>query len=111
MGRVQREVHAPGHVRDPAVELTVDEVAQPPEGVAQGRGGRHEVHHGDEGLLVAAAEKIAGRHDADHPAMIGHAGDPGEMETVADIEGQNDFEGVGGKIGPVVKMTYPSRPR
>ena len=78
MQGIQGEIHSPRHVRHPPIELPVDKVADPAEGIAQGDGGRKKLENIPEGDGPFPAEDQRRQKNADRPSMIGHAADSGE---------------------------------
>jgi hypothetical protein len=87
----------------PPVKFAVDKVAQPPERISQRNAGYDEIGHAEKIQTVFAHENGRRHHHADEPAVIGHAGDAGEVETAGKLEGQDDLQGVVQVVGEVVE--------
>ena len=101
---IRRENHSPGNGGRPPIELSVDKVSDPAEGIAQWNGGDEEIGKAPEVNLMPAAENEAGRQDANRPAMVGHPADSDKPDPIGKFEGKKDFQGVMQVIGKIVKQ-------
>jgi len=102
-GRVEGKIHAPGDRGRPSVKFSVDEIADPAEGVSQGDGRADEIGEIPEIDPVSAAEENRREEDAEDASVIGHAADPDKSDTSAEIEGQKNFQGMLQVVLEVVK--------
>ncbi|VTR70780.1 hypothetical protein DESC_830097 [Desulfosarcina cetonica] len=90
----QGEEHADGMGGHPSVELTIDEITQPAEGIAQRNAGDDQIGHVEKRQLVLAYENERRDHHADQSAMVGHARYSREMEPAGELKRQDDFQRV-----------------
>ena len=71
-----RKHHRPGQIGGSAPQIAVDEVAYPAQGNPRRHQGRDEIRHREKAPAAAAGKPPHGDHDAQQPAVKGHAALP-----------------------------------
>ena len=97
------EVHAYGAGGNSAVELAVDEVAQPAEGVAQRDGRYKKVGSFPEADSAFTAIDKRPQDHADQTTVVGHSRYTNKAQPIGKLEREYDFKGVAEVIGKVIK--------
>jgi len=101
------ENHTDGFLRGSTVEFGVNKITQSPESIPQGNNGDEKIRDFPETQPGFSAVPESGQNDTDESAMITHAGNTHEPNTVRKIKRQQDFQGVRQVVGQIVKYDVP----
>ena len=105
LGACLREDDGPGHVRDPAPQLAVHEVADTADAETEWNERCHKVRHGEEVTLGLVRKPDHGGDDPDQTAVERHAPGP-DLEQVGGI-GQEEIEVVEQHITDTTAQDHP----